>query len=66
MNPLAHLHPSGVSPAFQFGNILSELAPALELAHRAELPAIIWPVLERMREQDWLGSYGDMACVRLT
>lgn len=34
-------------------------------AYRAELPAAIWPVLERMREQDWLGSYGDLAGVRI-
>ena len=34
-------------------------------AHRAELPAALWPVLERMREQDWLGSYGDLAGVRI-
>ena len=33
--------------------------------HRAEMPAEIWPVLERMREQDWLGSYGDLAGVRI-
>lgn len=33
--------------------------------HRGELPAAIWPVLERMREQDWLGSYGDLAGVRI-
>ena len=34
--------------------------------HRAELPNSVWPILERMREQDWLGSYGDLAGVRLT
>ena len=34
-------------------------------AHRAEMPAAAWPVLERMREQDWLGSYGDLAGVRV-
>jgi acyl carrier protein phosphodiesterase len=33
--------------------------------HRGELPVHVWPVLERMREQDWLGSYGDLAGVRL-
>jgi acyl carrier protein phosphodiesterase len=33
--------------------------------HRAGLPAALWPVLERMREQDWLGSYGDLAGVRI-
>ena len=33
--------------------------------HRAEMPEPVWPVLERMREQDWLGSYGDLAGVRL-
>ncbi|HEU5069330.1 MAG TPA: ACP phosphodiesterase [Verrucomicrobiae bacterium] len=32
---------------------------------RSRLPAAVWPVLERMREQDWLGSYGDLAGVRL-
>jgi acyl carrier protein phosphodiesterase len=31
---------------------------------RAELPPEVWPVLERMRAQDWLGSYGDLAGVR--
>lgn len=35
-------------------------------AHRADLPAAVWPILERMREQDWLGSYGDLPGVRLT
>ena len=35
-------------------------------AHRPELPGSVWPILERMREQDWLGSYGDLAGVRLT
>ncbi|MEY4385482.1 MAG: hypothetical protein RLY20_765 [Verrucomicrobiota bacterium] len=33
--------------------------------YRAEFPAALWPVLERMREQDWLGSYGDLAGVRI-
>lgn len=33
--------------------------------YRAELPAALWPVLERMREQDWLGSYGELAGVRI-
>jgi acyl carrier protein phosphodiesterase len=33
--------------------------------HRADLPVSVWPVLERMREQDWLGSYGDLAGVRI-
>jgi len=33
--------------------------------HRGELPVAIWPVLDRMREQDWLGSYGDLAGVRI-
>jgi acyl carrier protein phosphodiesterase len=33
--------------------------------HRGEIPVAVWPVLERMREQDWLGSYGDAAGVRL-
>jgi acyl carrier protein phosphodiesterase len=33
--------------------------------HRSELPASVWPVLERMREQDWLGSYGDLSGVEL-
>jgi len=33
--------------------------------HRESLPAAVWPVLERMREQDWLGSYGDLDGVRL-
>lgn len=32
-------------------------------AHRSDLPLRVWPVLERMREQDWLGSYGDLAGV---
>jgi acyl carrier protein phosphodiesterase len=31
--------------------------------HRAALPSSVWPILERMREQDWLGSYGDLAGV---
>jgi len=34
-------------------------------AHRADMPVEIWPVLERMREQDWLGSYGDLPGVRI-
>lgn len=34
-------------------------------AHRADLPRPVWPVLDRMREQDWLGSYGTLAGVRL-
>lgn len=33
--------------------------------HRTEIPVAVWPVLERMREQDWLGSYGDLAGVRI-
>jgi len=33
--------------------------------HRAEIPAAVWPVLERMREQDWLGSYGELTGVRI-
>lgn len=33
--------------------------------YRADLPVDAWPVLERMREQDWLGSYGDLAGVRI-
>jgi len=33
--------------------------------HRGDIPVAVWPVLERMREQDWLGSYGDMAGVRI-
>ena len=33
--------------------------------HRFELPVALWPVLERMREQDWLGSYGDLAGVQV-
>ena len=34
-------------------------------SHRANLPPGVWPILERMREQDWLGSYGDLDGVRL-
>lgn len=34
-------------------------------SHRAHLPPTVWPILERMREQDWLGSYGDLDGVRL-
>jgi len=34
-------------------------------AHRPDLPGSVWPILERMRGQDWLGSYGDLAGVRL-
>jgi acyl carrier protein phosphodiesterase len=33
--------------------------------HREQVPMSVWPVLERMREQDWLRSYGDLAGVRL-
>jgi len=33
--------------------------------HRDEIPSGIWPVLECMREQDWLGSYGELAGVRV-
>jgi acyl carrier protein phosphodiesterase len=33
--------------------------------HRAALPSSVWPILERMREQDWLGSYGDLAGVHI-
>src|ERR1043165_7635622 len=29
-------------------------------AHRKDIPTAVWPILERMREQDWLGSYGAM------
>jgi acyl carrier protein phosphodiesterase len=34
-------------------------------SHRTDLPPAVWPILERMREQDWLGSYGDLPGVRL-
>lgn len=34
-------------------------------SHRSVLPTAVWPVLERMQEQDWLGSYGDLAGVRV-
>jgi len=34
-------------------------------AHRGDIPPAVWPVLERMREQDWLGSYGDLAGVQI-
>jgi acyl carrier protein phosphodiesterase len=33
--------------------------------YRGELPGAVWPVLERMRQQDWLGSYGDLDGVRI-
>lgn len=32
---------------------------------RAELPPAVWPILAKMRAQDWLGSYGDLAGVQL-
>lgn len=35
-------------------------------AHRTQLPESIWPPLERMRTEDWLGSYRDFDGLRCT
>lgn len=34
--------------------------------HRAQLPATLWPPLQRMRAEDWLGSYRDFEGLRRT
>lgn len=34
--------------------------------HRSQLPESLWPPLERMRAEDWLGSYRDFDGLRCT
>lgn len=34
--------------------------------HRAQLPEILWPLLQRMRDEDWLRSYRDFDGLRRT
>lgn len=34
--------------------------------HRAQLPETLWPPLQRMRDEDWLGSYCDFDGLRRT
>jgi acyl carrier protein phosphodiesterase len=34
--------------------------------HRTQLPESLWPPLERMRAENWLGSYRDFAGLRST
>jgi acyl carrier protein phosphodiesterase len=44
---------------------VSEIYDAFDASH-AELPAATNAILRRMREENWLGSYGEIAGIRLT
>lgn len=47
------------------GVFVREVYQAFDV-HRIQLPELLWPLLERMRTENWLGSYGDVAGLRRT
>ncbi|MEK7780880.1 MAG: ACP phosphodiesterase [Verrucomicrobiota bacterium] len=46
-------------------SFIAEVYGAFDV-HRAQLPETLWPPLQRMRAEDWLGSYRDFAGLRRT
>ncbi|MGC3961294.1 MAG: ACP phosphodiesterase [Verrucomicrobiota bacterium] len=46
-------------------SFVAEVYGAFDI-HRAQLPETLWPPLQRMRAEDWLGSYRDFDGLRRT